>query len=107
MKVSIRTKLILGFLSIIALTGIVGAVAIINFNKVSKTSHLVGEVYALVLSCSNQIEIATLECRRAEKNFFLRREAKYIKQVQGEIERIRSNIKWIKEMEEYIELPVS
>ena len=107
MKVSIRTKLIIGFLSIIALTGIVCAVAIINFNKVSKISYLVGEVYALVLSCSDGIEIATLECRRAEKNFFIRREAKYITQVQDEIARIRSNIKRIREMESYIQLPVS
>ena len=107
MKVSIRTKLIIGFLSLIALTGIVAAVAIINFNKVSKTSYLIGEVYALVLSCSDGIEIATLECRRAEKNFFLRREDRYITKVQGEIERIRINIKWMKEMEPYIELPVS
>ncbi|MBC8521375.1 MAG: PAS domain-containing protein [Methanomicrobia archaeon] len=81
--------------------------AIINFNKVSKISYLVGEVYAQALSCSNQIEIATLECRRAEKNFFLRREDGYIKQVQGEIEKIRGNIKRMKEIEPYIELPVS
>jgi len=48
-KVSIKTKLILGFLSIIALTGIIGAVAIINFSKISKISHLAEEVYALVV----------------------------------------------------------
>ena len=106
-KFSIKTKLILGFLAIIVLTGIIGTVAIINFSKVSKISYLVGEVYPLVERYSDGIEIAILECRRAEKNFFLRREEKYITQVQNEVEDIRSNIKQIKKMEPYIEIPVS
>ncbi|MBM3235211.1 hypothetical protein FJZ31_02810 [Candidatus Poribacteria bacterium] len=106
-NVRIKTKLILGFLSIIVLTGILGAGAVINFSKVNKISHLVGEVYGVVEKCGSQIEIATLECRRAEKNFFLRQEDKYIKQVQNEVERIRSNIKQIKDVESYIEIPAS
>jgi signal transduction histidine kinase len=106
-NVSIKTKLILGFLSIIVLIGIIGAGAVINFSKVNQISYLVGEVYGLVERCSDQIEIAILECRRAEKNFFLRQEDKYIKRVQDEVERIRSNIKRIKGVESYIEIPVS
>ena len=96
MKITIRTKLILGFLAIAVLIAIVGRIALINLNKINNACHLAGK-QSLIANYSNQIEIAILECRRAEKNFWLRQEDKYINEVKKQVDRIKENIALIRE----------
>ncbi|MBL7197394.1 MAG: HAMP domain-containing protein [Candidatus Omnitrophica bacterium] len=96
MKITVRKKLILGFLAIAILIAIVGRIALINLNKINNACHLAGR-QSLIASYSNQIEIAILECRRAEKNFWLRREDKYINEVKKQVDRIKENIALIRE----------
>ena len=96
MKITVRKKLILGFSAMIILIVIVGRVALRNLNKTNNACFLAGK-QSLIANYSNQIEIAILECRRAEKNFWLRREEKYIEEVKKQIERIKNNIILIRE----------
>lgn len=96
MKLTVRKKLILGFLSLTILIVIVGRVALVNLNKISNACHSAGK-QSLIANYSNQIEIAILECRRAEKNFWLRRDDRYIENVKKQTERIKNYIRLIKE----------
>ena len=66
MRMTVRKKLVFGFLIMIALIGIVGRVALVNINKLSDACRLSNR-QSLIADYSNQIEIGILECRRAEK----------------------------------------
>ncbi len=96
MRITVHRKLIMGFTTLIILIAIIGSIALINLNKINLVCHHIIE-QAMMVNYSNQIEISILECRRAEKNFWLRQEDKYIKQVEKQVERLKKNIILIKE----------
>ena len=96
MKITVRGKLILGFATLIILIAIISSLSLINLNKIKYACRQIVK-QAMLVNYSNQLEIAILECRRAEKNFWLRQEDKYIEEVEKGVERLKKNIRLIKE----------
>ncbi len=95
MKFSVKMKLLLGFLMIIAL--ITGA-AIVTINHLLKIRNDAQKAVkeAEVTGLCYNIEISMLEARRAEKNFFIRRDAGYTVKVSEQAGKIREYIKQLR-----------
>ncbi|MFH1860406.1 MAG: sigma 54-interacting transcriptional regulator [bacterium] len=87
-NITIKKKIILGFSILMGLIVIISLLALMNLNEISSASRL-AITRSLIVSHTNQIEIAVLECRRAEKNFWMRKEEKYIERMKKEVKRIK------------------
>ncbi|MCK4578211.1 MAG: methyl-accepting chemotaxis protein, partial [Candidatus Marinimicrobia bacterium] len=87
-NLSIKIKLIAGFALVLIATVIVGVVGINGFTTMTNNmdSTIVNDLGFKDLS--RQINVHLLLARRAEKNFFMRNDPKYVDLVKAEVERI-------------------
>ncbi|MFH1898518.1 MAG: HAMP domain-containing protein [Candidatus Desantisbacteria bacterium] len=88
MGITIKKKLALSFSILIGLIVIISLLALMKLNEISSASHLT-IIRSLIANYTNQIEVAVLECRRAEKNFWIRKEERYIERLKKEVKSIR------------------
>jgi|GEM_PF-4347821 len=95
MKITVRKKLVIGFLLMIILILGISIENLRILNNVTEACSRVNNQYLITDYC-NKMEIAILECRRAEKNFWLRNESKYIDEIKVQISIINNNINMIK-----------
>jgi len=95
MNINLRTKLILGFAIIVILMVLMAIITLHNLNKINQANKN-AEKQSLIAQYSSQIEIAILECRRAEKNYWLRKKNIYITEVKAQLDKIAHNIELIK-----------
>ncbi|MEM0467096.1 MAG: methyl-accepting chemotaxis protein [Candidatus Thermoplasmatota archaeon] len=88
MKIS--KKLVIGFVTLIALTSVVG---VVGYNALAQASF-----YSEFVSDANGIVLDTLELRQAEKNYILRGEEKYVDEVNSYLTSLEDRIAEMKSM---------
>ncbi|MBI4777693.1 MCP four helix bundle domain-containing protein [Candidatus Desantisbacteria bacterium] len=96
--ITVKQKLIAGFSILIGLIVIISVLALMKLNVISSASNLIID-RSLIVNYANQIEIAVFECRRAEKNFLLRKDEKYINRLNKEVKSIKHHVNLIRDRE--------
>jgi methyl-accepting chemotaxis protein len=106
-NLSIRAKLLGAFLVVLALTVLIGVVAVVSQNKTNSAVNEILDVHVRVRELSAQTGKAMLMARRREKDYLLRyqelgfEEARneYVTEVQNQVAAIRKNVAEIRHLE--------
>ncbi len=93
----IRNKLLAAFLVVIALTAIVGGVAVVSQNSTQATMNEMLTVDVQMSELALEIDVAVLHARRAEKDYFLRYKELGFEDARSEyVSTVQSNVLTIK-----------
>ncbi len=96
MKISIRTKLISGFIVCALLVAVVGGIGIVTLIRTNSTINEYIAQGVDIRDYARGIDIAMLQSRRDEKDFLMRGDPTYVDAVKKDVEQIIQNSQAIK-----------
>jgi methyl-accepting chemotaxis protein len=96
MKVSIKTKLVMGFVACAAIAAVVGGIGIIALLRMGESMDKYIALGANLRDDARKIDVAMLQGRRDEKDFLMRRDTSYSDAVKKDVEQVVQNAQAIK-----------
>ena len=87
----LNTKLIVGFLTCVMISGIVGGIGIFAIKKSNNATTAILEEGVQTRDLDRLINISMLQARRSEKDYILRSDWKYVDKVKEQVADIKMN----------------